>query len=264
MKFSNLLATTLLLVSATSASAHFQMVYTPESFLESGATLPLRLVFTHPFEAGHTMKMEKPQQFFVVHNEKKQDLLETIKPIKWRSLENSDAAWSTDVKLRSMGDYVFGMVPAPYYEKSEDLWMQQCTKVIVNVAGNPTDWDSNIGLPVEIEPLAKPYALWTGNVFAGVVTSGGQPVPFAEIEIEYLNHEPDLELNSFKPQAKITNANDAMVTQTIKADANGTFVYALPKAGWWGFAALDVATYKEKDKEIHQDAVIWVQVRDPK
>ena len=30
-----------------------------------------------------------------------------------------------------------------------------------------------------------------------------------------------------------------MVTQTIKADPNGIFTYAAPKAGWWGFAALN-------------------------
>lgn len=264
MKVSNLLATTLLLISATSASAHFQMIYTPESSLGGNKNIPIRLIFTHPFEAVHSMEMGKPEAFFVVHDEKKQDLLETLTPIKWHSLENSASAWSTDVKLRSMGDYVFGVIPAPYYEKSEDLWMQQCTKIIVNIAGIPSDWDSNIGLPAEIEPLAKPYALWTGNAFAGVVTADGKPVPFAEVEVEYLNHDIDLELNSFKPQAKITNANDAIATQTIKADANGTFVYAPPKAGWWGFAALDVAVRKEKDKEIHQDAVIWVQVRDAK
>ncbi len=33
---------------------------------------------------------------------------------------------------------------------------------------------------VEIIPLDKPYALWTGNVFRGVVTCKGEPVPDAE------------------------------------------------------------------------------------
>ena len=59
-----------------------------------------------------------------------------------------------------------------------------------------------------------------------------------------------------------------MITQVIKADGNGVFTYALPKAGWWGFAALneDKATIKHKgeDKKVEIGAVIWVKVYDMK
>jgi hypothetical protein len=62
---------------------------------------------------------------------------------------------------------------------------------IFNVAGAPTDWNIPVGepLPVEIVPLVKPYALWTGNVFRGVITCGGKPVPGAKVRIEYMNHD---------------------------------------------------------------------------
>jgi cobalt/nickel transport protein len=57
-----------------------------------------------------------------------------------------------------------------------------------------------------------------------------------------------------------------MVTQTIKADKNGVFTYAAPKAGWWGFAALNEANYKIKhegvDKSVEIGAVIWVKFQD--
>lgn len=59
-------------VFALPAFAHFQMVYTSESALEKGGDIDLKLVFTHPFEAGHTMKMEQPEAFYVVHKEKRQ------------------------------------------------------------------------------------------------------------------------------------------------------------------------------------------------
>jgi uncharacterized GH25 family protein len=36
----------------------------------------------------------------------------------------------------------------------------------------------------------------------------------------------------------IVHYANAFGTQVIKADANGTFAYAMPRAGWWGFAAL--------------------------
>lgn len=252
------------LVSAP-AFAHFQMVYTPEAALEKGEKIDLKLVFTHPFEAGHTMDMGTPQEFFVVHKEKKKDLLGTLKPITWKSLTNKGKAYETSYKLRGMGDWVFCFTPAPYYEREEDTYIQQITKVIVNVAGLPTDWDAEIGLPAEIVPLDKPYALWTGNVFRGIVLSKGKPVPFAEIEVEYMNHMPLMDKNAFAETANVEAPQDAFVTMTIKANASGEFSFGIPKAGWWGFCALGAGPdTKFNGKELSQDAVIWVKAMDMK
>ncbi|MEA1922884.1 MAG: DUF4198 domain-containing protein [Pseudomonadota bacterium] len=259
------LATLLLaLAIATPAMAHFQMLYTPDCALSKSQKLDFKLVFTHPFEAGHTMDMGTPERFFVVHKEKRTNLLDKLKPITWTSLSNSGKAFElTSYRLKGLGDFVFCLVPAPYLEGSEDIYIQQCTKMIVNVAGAPTDWDAEIGLPAEIVPLAKPYAQWTGNVFQGVVKSAGEPVPFAEIEVEYMNHEPDMAGNRFAVEAQVEAPQDSFVTLAIKADANGTFTFAMPKAGWWGFCALGVGPEtKHQGKELSQDAVIWVKAVD--
>ena len=242
------------------ASAHFQMLYTPETILDKGGEVPLKLVFTHPFEAGHTMDMGKPQEFFVVNKEKKTDLLETLAPITWKSLENEGKGFETTFKLKGMGDYVFCLVPAPYYEQSEETYIQQITKMIVNNGSLPTDWDAEMGLKAEIVPLDKPYAIWAGGLFRGVVKSEGKPVPFAEVEVEYMNHLPDMKENAFSKDVAVEAPHDAFITLTIKADANGTFAFAMPKGGWWGFAALGVGPDKEfEGKKLSQDAVIWVQ-----
>lgn len=259
----SIVAAMALLVTALPACAHFQMIYTPESLMDKGGEIPLKLVFTHPFSAGHTMDMEKPLEFFVVNKEKKTDLLGTLQPIDWSGLENSGKAFETKFRLKGMGDYVFCLVPAPYFEKNEDAYIQQITKVVVNNGSLPTDWDSELGLKTEIVPLDKPYALWKGNVFRGIVKSEGKPVPFAEIEVEYLNHKPVLEKNAFAEKAAVEAPHDAFETMTIKADASGTFAFGLPKAGWWGFAALGTGPDDELEgKELSQDAVIWVQVTD--
>ena len=259
-------ATTFLsLLLAAPAMAHFQMIYTPESALAKAESIDLKLVFTHPFEAGHTMDMGQPEQFFVVRKEKKTNLLATLKPVTWTSLTNSGAAYETAYKLRGMGDNIFCLVPAPYFEKEEDSYIQQITKVIVNTGGFPTDWDAPVGLPTEILPLDKPYALWTGNVFRGVVLSDGKPVPNAEIEVEYLNHAPLMDKNAFARAAAVDAPQDAFVTMTIRANAAGEFAFGIPRAGWWGFCALGAGPAKEfKGKELSQDAVIWVQARDMK
>jgi len=75
------------------------------------------------------------------------------------------------------------------------------------------------------------------------------------VEIEYYNED-----------GKFQAPADYMVTQTTKADQNGVFTYAAPKAGWWGFAALSTADFKIKhdgeDKEVEIGAVIWVEFQE--
>jgi len=267
----SLMSLAVILIFSVPAFAHFQMIYTEESALEKGKEINLKLVFTHPFEAGHTMDIGKdekgvihpPKSFGVMRKGKKKDLLSTLKTIDFTSLSNTGKAYEASYKLRGMGDYVFYFDPAPYYEASEDIYIEHVTKMIVNVAGAPTDWDAEVGLPVEIVPLDKPYALWVGNVFRGVVKCNGKPVPDIEIEVEYMNH--DIHGNAFVKRAKVKAPQDAFITQTIKADSNGVFTFGIPRAGWWGFAALGAGgdrTYK--GKELSQDAVIWVQAKDMK
>ncbi|MEA3305331.1 MAG: DUF4198 domain-containing protein [Candidatus Omnitrophota bacterium] len=258
-----LLSLALVLTCSIPVFAHFQTIYTGESALEKGKEINLKLIFTHPFEAGHTMDMGKPLEFGVVHKGKKKNLLDKLELILFKSLTNEGKAYEMNYKVRGMGDYVFYLVPEPYYEGSEDIYIQQITKTIVNVAGAPTDWDAEIGLPVEIVPLDKPYGLWAGNVFRGIVKAKGRPVPYCEIEVEYLNH--DIKGNKFSKRAKVKAPQDSFVTLTIKANKDGEFTFGIPRAGWWGFAALGAGgdvTYK--GKELSLDAVIWVQAVDMK
>ncbi|PIE58686.1 MAG: nickel transporter [Desulfobulbus propionicus] len=268
-KTSALLAGAMLLCSATVASAHFQMVYTPESALNKGQEIPLKIVFTHPFEAGHTMDMGTPEQFFVVRSRgenepKKTDLLGTLKPITWTSLTNSGKAYETTYQARG-GDHIFCLIPEPYWEAGEEFYIKQNTKVIVNVGGEPGAWMEPVGLPTEIKPLSKPYDRWTGNVFQGQVLLNGKPVAGAEVEIEYLNHMPMLDKNAFAKEAAAEAPQDSFILQTIFADENGVFTFGIPKAGWWGFAALDLdPDYTYKGKKCSRDAVIWIQAKDMK
>lgn len=258
---------------ASSAFAHFQMIYTPESALEKPATIPLRLVFTHPFADEHTMDMGlqadksiKPiNDFYVIHKEKKTDLKASLKPIEFTGSHNKGKAFSGEYKARKMGDHVFVLDPAPYYEANEDAYIQQITKMIVNVAGAPTDWDAELGLKTEIVPLMKPYGIWAGSTFSGIVKSAGKPVPFAEIEVEYSNHDIDLAKNATIKKPHFTAPQDSFVTIGIKADANGKFTFGIPKAGWWGFAALGAGPEDKYDgKGLSQDAVIWIQAKEMK
>ena len=132
------------------------------------------------------------------------------------------------------------------------------TKVVVNAMGLEKGWDEELGLETEIVPLVRPYGLWTGNQFRGIVKKNGSPVPFAEIEIEYFNEDGQVEIPA-----------SPFETQVIKADSIGVFSYTMPRAGWWGFAALSEADEKMssptgEEVPVEIGAVIWVKTRDMK
>ena len=266
-----------LLLGFTPVLAHFQLIYITNSALttEDPAQQTLRLIFSHPFDGGPLMDMGLdatgkvliPRQVGVLHKEQILDLLPVLKPIQFVAQEQSVVAYEIPYRFRGMGDFVFFVEPSPYYDAVEQVYLQQNTKVIINRGGADTDWQATIGLPVEILPLVKPYALWTGNVFQGLVLrkEGNimKPVPFAEIEVEFLNYEIRGMIQS--SQAKVKAPQDAFVTQVIYADQEGKFVYGLPKAGWWGFAALGVGGKStHRGKPLSQDAVIWVEAKEMK
>jgi cobalt/nickel transport protein len=259
---------------ASTAHAHFQLLYTPEAALKESAAVPLALVFSHPFDNGFTMEMGKPESFYVISQRgdaepKKTDLMQYLEPVKWTSGDGSKAAAylarPPRSVTRSLGDYTYVLRPAPYYEKSEDKYIQQITKTMVNIGGLPGEWDKPLGLPVEVVPLDKPYANWVGGVFRAVILSGGKPVPHAEVEIEYLNHEPQIDAKRFDPKGKVTVPQDSFITLSIRADAMGQVIIGLPKAGWWGICALNLDNnLKHKGKELSLDAVLWVKATDMK
>jgi len=234
--------------SAGAALAHFGMLIPSDSMVmqNDNRTINVKLSFSHPFE-GEGMELVEPVVFGVMASGKKADLLQTLKKTKVMG----HTAWETSYTIKRPGVYMFYMEPKPYWEPAEDCYIVHYTKTVVTAFGDDEGWDQEIGLKTEIVPLSKPYGLYTGNVFQGIVKMDGKPVPFGEVEVEYYNKDR-------KAQAP----TDYMVTQTIKADANGVFTYSAPKAGWWGFAALNTSDKKIKGKDVEIGAVLWVKFHD--
>jgi len=83
----------------------------------------------------------------------------------------------------------------------------------------------------------------------------GKPAPRTDVEIEYYNRD-----------GKAEAPNPYLVTQVVRADANGVFTVGIPKAGWWGFAGLNSADYQIKQdgtpKDVELGAVLWVEAVD--
>ncbi len=236
-------------ISTNPVFAHFGMLIPSDTMVMQGDNkiVTIDLSFSHPFE-GVGMELVKPKTFNVVAKGKTKDLLGGLK----QTTVMGQKAWNINYKINRPGVYVFFMEPGPYWEPAEDCFIIHYTKTVVTAFGDDEGWNEEVGLKTEIVPLSKPYGLYNGNVFQGIVKLNGKIVPYAEVEVEYYNRD-----------GKSHAPTDYMVTQTIKADKNGVFTYAVPKAGWWGFAALNRADYKLKqngeDKDVELGAVIWVK-----
>lgn len=252
------LMTVVVLLSATllvcaPSFAHFAMVIPSKDVIASddkNKDIDLQVQFTHPFEGGPQMQMDKPVKFGVVVEDKATDLLGTLKEKK----VDGKSTWETTYKIKRPADYVFYVLPQPYWEPAEDKFIVHATKVIVDALGAEEGWDTPIaktaGLPCEIVPLVRPYSLYAGNLFTGQVFMDGKAVPDAEVEVEWWG------------KGKTKAPTDSHVTQVVKANDKGVFSFAMPKPGWWGFAALMEGPEKMKldgkDKDVEIGAVIWV------
>jgi cobalt/nickel transport protein len=244
--------------------AHFGTLIPSDDIISQGdsKTVTLQLKFIHPMEM-HYMEMVKPEKFGVTARGKQSDLTGTLKATKGKAPDQTKefTAWTADYKIKRPGVYQFFMEPKPYWEPAENCFIIHYTKVAISAFGEEEGWDKPVGLETEIIPLTRPFGLWTGNVFTGQVLLKGKPVPNAEVEVEYLNESPG-------NKSIVKAPADPYVTQVVKADANGVFSYAMPRAGWWGFAALNEADRKLKHngekKNIEIGAVYWVKTIDMK
>ncbi len=235
------------------SQAHFGVILPDKSMVMQGDNpdLELTLAFCHPFEQKG-MTMAKPKKFGVQAGKEKTDLLKTLQETK--VMDNQ--AWKTKYTLKKPGIYAFYFDPTPYWEPAENKYIIHQTKTYVAAFGGEENWDQEVGLKAEIVPLTRPFGLYAGNVFQGVVKFKGKPVADVDVEVEYWNADK-----------KVTAPNDYFVAQKVKTDKNGVFTFAAPKAGWWGFSALNkekqaIQHTDGKKKDAEYGAVLWLQFTD--
>ncbi len=237
-----------LCLCAGMASAHFGMAIASDPMVsqEEGRSVEVTFSFSHPFELIG-MELVRPASVTVTHDGETTDVTDALTPTQVMDFP----AFTLEQRLARPGTHVFAMTPQPYWEPTEDAFITHYTKTYVSAYGGDEGWDAELGLKTEIVPLTRPFGLWAGNMFQGIVKLDGEPVPYAEVEIERYNSEGPVAL-----------ASDLMITQVVKADENGVFSYAAPVDGWWGFSALNTAAepmMMEGTPKAHElGAVIWV------
>jgi cobalt/nickel transport protein len=234
------------------ALAHFAMIVPSKDVIgkDDNKEIGLFIQFTHPFEGGPLMQMDKPEKFGVVIGDWVTDLLGTLKEKKM----DGKSTWETNFKVTRPADYIFFLQPKPYWEPAEDKFIVHVTKAIVDAFGAEEGWDKPIaataGIPAEIVPLTRPYGLYAGNIFTGKVFKDGKPAADTNVEVEWWG------------KGKTKAPTGSHVKQVVKTDEKGMFSFTMPKPGWWGFSAVMEADapvkHEGKDKKVELGAVLWV------
>ncbi len=243
--------TTLATLLAAPAQAHFLQLIPERDVLPNGGTVAVDIRFSHPMDGGPVMEMDRPERVGLATADGVETLDAELEPVTVDGAQ----AFTLALDLARPGGATLFVEPAPYWEPAEGKYIVHYTKLFLDSYATGEGWDREVGLPVEIRPLVRPTGVWTGNVFRGVVLRDGEPVADAEIEVEYLN------------DGAVTVPNPAFVTQVIEADADGRFSYAMPRAGWWGFAALVEAEETMTSPEgeavpVELGGLIWVRTVD--
>ncbi len=233
-----------LLLGSLVANAHFGITMPSKNIIEDqkDANIKVSYAFMHPFEQSY-MKMVKPESIGVFSEGKITDLSKDTK--------KQGEKWISDFKIDKPAVFQFFVKPKPYFEPAEAKFIKHLTKSFVEGYGAGDGWDEAIGLKAEIIPLTRPFGLYQGNLFRGKVLYKGKPTKNCEIEVEFYNDK------GYKAPS------ETHITQVVKTDENGIFAFTMPKAGWWGFAALieDDKTLKHdnKDYPIELGAVLWIK-----
>jgi cobalt/nickel transport protein len=266
MTCTRLLAATACLTSflgfAPNAAAHFGAIIPSDDIISRQETknLQLSLKFLHPME-GQYMELAKPKQFGVLSDGTKTDLLPALTSVTAKGRRS-------ETRLHRLENAIPDQAPRRlHFLHGTDPVLgtgRRCVHRPLHQGLRQRPWSGAglghpLGLETEIIPKTRPYGLWTGNVFTGQVLVKGKPAADVEVEIEYLNESGDNPKTVLPP-------SDPFITQVIKTDADGLFTYAMPRAGWWGFAALSTAdrTIKKDgiDKPVEIGAVYWVHTTD--
>ena len=239
--------------AGTPAEAHFGVAIPSNDMIldKGGASVAIDFAFAHPMEA-QGMDLERPEACVLMGNGKSEDLLPALK-------ENTlmqHKAYRAEHKIARPGVYAAVMTPRPYWEPAEDCYIIHYTKAYIAAFGAEDGWQKPLGLKTEIVPLTRPFGNYAGNVFQGQVLVDGKAAAGCSVEVEFFNKD-----------GKYKAPNDYMVTQTVRTDPNGVFTFAVPFAGWWGFAALmtseEKMDFKGEKKDVELGAVLWTRFLDP-
>ena len=159
------------------------------------------------------------------------------------------------------GDYAVVVEHRAHWKKAEGLYRKKIAKLYLNYGGMITDWPRRLlEKAPEIIPLVRPYDFPHGVLFRAVaVDDRGQPLPYARIEIEYLN-------GRLADDRMLVESDDlldeTLGSRVIFADLQGSFAFIPPRAGLWTLTLVDGDAGRQfKKRKLEYDSSLSFTVR---
>ncbi len=209
------------------ARGHFQVLIPSADVVEAGddKTIRIDLEFTHPMEQGPVMEMGPPRAVRRTGGRR-----ETRPAAGPPATKNRKAKRPTPARCEPTRPAIMCSSSSrrPTGSPPSEKMIVHYTKVVVGVMGAESGWDAMVGLarrdraagaalrPVDRQQLSR----------------------HRPAERQAGARSPRSKSNTTTRASGVRMPNDAFVTQVVKADAQGVFCYTMPRAGWWGFAAL--------------------------
>ncbi len=260
------------LVGASSASAHYNMLLPDKHSVKKGEEVTFTYQWGHPYE-HQLFDAPKPESAYVLSPDgKKTDLTKAVEKATAAAGENKEiTVYRFRFKPSERGDYVFVLQAPRIWMEEEGEFLQDRVQVVLHVQ-TQHGWDGTLednGL--ELTPLTRPYGLQPGMVFQAQAfyrtkNPVGDPnkkgahvdnpsgvLAKALVEIERYNAAPPKDLPP-----------DELVTRAAKTDPNGVVTCTLSEPGWWCIAVQQLGIFSSdgQDKRLRQRAILWVFVDD--
>jgi len=220
-----------LIVAGGMAFGHFQTFWpdTPNGYARLGEKVTWQYFWGHPYEMI-VFDTPAPDVYAVTPAGEHQSVSVQATTMKDADTGKVRKVYALSYAPESLGDSWLVLAGKPTLIEEEEEVVQDYVKQCVHVMAE-VGWDREIGLPIELVPLTRPYGLEEGFAFTARAYMDGKPLPGASVEIEKLNGfyvDGDT-----LPKDQFGMEDVPMITRAARTNVNGYVTYTLDEPGWW-------------------------------
>lgn len=229
---------------AANSFAHHQFIYTDTLDVTGKSSVPFKILFGHPDDGGEEApipvgkikdKFNPAKEVFTIHNGEKMDITSKVKDsmLKTDGGEGRTFDFVLDAAsgLKGAGDWVIVGIPGETIDDEINYKFNSVVKTVITKDGSKgKDWRKRVAEGhYEIIPFINPSKVVINSAFKGrLVDKAGMPVKDADISVDFVNGDLNLEKNTFTG----TKYEEKAAIRTY-TDENGYFVVSLPYKGIW-------------------------------
>jgi uncharacterized GH25 family protein len=255
----------LLLFSATTSVAHYNMLIPDKAWANKGDKVTFTYQFGHPFE-HELFDAPKPVGLLVNTPSGKMEILDVDKILTEIKVDGANGkkvtAWQFTFTPPERGDYTISLKTAKI-KHEDDNYFEDVAKVVLHVQ-TQKGWDRQMATfeneLLDIWPYTRPYGLLPGMTFKGRILNL-RGLPNREDEIF---GRLSIEVEKYNERAPKKLPPDELITFKTKADPLGFFVATLPESGWWGITVSTRPPENLKEKSSAKRTTFWFHVDEKK